>query len=323
MPVHALITGGAGFIGSHLADHLVASGQRVTLLDDLSTGSKANISHLLDRGDATLVRESVLNRTVVETLVRSADRVFHLASAVGVKLIMEQPVRSIENIYGGAHNVLSCCATHGKAVLLSSTSEVYGKGVSVPFCEDDDVVTGATSKHRWAYACAKALDEFLALAYFRENQLPVSVVRLFNTVGPRQTGKYGMVLPNFVAAALSNQPLRVFGDGQQMRCFAHVADVTGGIAAAIETPACMGTVMNLGNNQETNILDLARRVIQITGSSSEIQMVPYTEAYGDGFEDMQRRTPSLEKARQLTGYAPVHDLDQIIRDIVEYQRQQR
>jgi len=320
MAHHALITGGAGFIGSHLADQLLARGQQVTLLDDLSTGDARNVAHLLNRKDVALVVDSVLNTEAVERLIRSVDCVFHLASSVGVKLIMNQPVRTIENIYGGAYNVLTCCAAHHKPVLLASTSEVYGKGVATPFQEDDDVLTGATSKHRWAYACAKALDEFLALAHWRQSQLQVAVVRLFNTVGPRQSGKYGMVLPRFVAAALRNEPLLVYGDGAQKRCFAHVADVVRGLAGAIETPGCMGEVMNLGNNQEISILHLARRVIEQTGSSSDIKLTPYDEVFGDGFEDMLRRTPCLKKAQRLTGYAPELGLNDMIRDIVEYQQ---
>ena len=313
--IHSLVTGGAGFIGSHLCDKLLAAGGTVTLLDNLSTGSYPNIQHLEGHPNCNLIIDSVLNEALMEDLVRQCDHCYHLASAVGVKLIMEQPVKTIETIFGGTEVVLRHCSRFRKRVLIPSTSEVYGKGVAVPFREDDDVLTGATSKHRWAYACAKSLDEFLALAHWRETRLPVSIVRLFNTVGSRQTGQYGMVVPRFVEAALKNEPINVHGDGTQSRCFAHVLDVVECLARALHTPACFGKVINLGNAQEVTMLELAKTVVRLTQSRSEIKLIPYDQVYGDGFEDMQRRVPCLDRARELLGYTPQRGLDQIITDV--------
>lgn len=310
-----LITGGAGFVGSHLADKLIGEGHEITVIDDLSTGRYSNIGHLEDNDKFRLIIDTVLNADLMEELIRDADRVYHMASAVGVRLIMEQPVKTIETIFHGTDVVLGRCAKYRKRVLIPSTSEVYGKGISVPFKEDDDLLTGATDKHRWAYACAKTLDEFLALAHYKETRLPVVVVRLFNTVGPRQTGQYGMVVPRFVQAAMKNDPIEVHGDGTQSRCFGHVADVVNGLTAAIESPACFGQVLNLGSDAEVTITGLAERAIALTGSKSQIKYIPYSEAYGEGFEDMQRRVPSLEKARQLIGYQPTRTLDDIINDV--------
>ena len=310
-----LITGGAGFIGSHLSDKLLAEGHEVTVIDDLSTGRYSNIAHLEDRPGFRLIIESVLNAGLMERLIRETDRVYHMASAVGVRLIMEQPVKTIETIFHGSDAVLKYCSRYRKRVLIPSTSEVYGKGIKVPFSEDDDLLTGGTDKHRWAYACAKTLDEFLALAHWKETQLPVVVCRLFNTVGPRQTGQYGMVVPRFVHAALRNEAIEVHGDGSQSRCFGHVADVIEGLTRLIETPDCFGTVVNLGNSEEVSILGLAQRAIELTGSSSEIKFISYDEAYGAGFEDMQRRVPNLEKAKRLIGYQPTRTLDNIINDV--------
>jgi UDP-glucose 4-epimerase len=315
-PIRDLITGGAGFIGSHLAEHLLAQGHHVTLLDDLSTGRYANVAHLEGNERVQMVIQSVLDERTTEELIRGCDRVYHLASAVGVKLIMERPVKTIETIFGGTDVALRLCSRYRRPVLLTSTSEVYGKGVSVPFREDDDVLTGATSKHRWAYACAKALDEFLALAHWRETRLPVVVVRLFNTVGPRQTGQYGMVVPRFVQAAMRNEPITVHGDGEQSRCFAHVLDVVAGLVAVLSTPACYGQVINLGNDAEVTINQLARLAIEMTGSTSEVRHIPYAEAYGEGFEDMRRRVPSLEKAARMVGYRAQRDLRTIVRDVI-------
>ena len=253
----------------------------------------------------------------MEELIRETDHVYHMASAVGVKLIMERPVRTIETIFRGTDVVLGFCSRYRKRVLIPSTSEVYGKGASVPFKEDDDLLTGATDKHRWAYACAKTLDEFLALAHWKETRLPVVVVRLFNTVGPRQTGQYGMVVPRFVHAAIKNEPIQVHGDGTQSRCFGHVYDIVEGLTKLLQAPNCFGQVINLGNSEETSIKQLADRAIELTGSSSEIQLVPYEEAYGEGFEDMQRRVPSLDKAKQLIGYQPTRSLDDIINDVAD------
>ena len=310
-----LITGGAGFIGSHLADKLIAEGHEVTVIADLSTGRYANIAHLEDKPGFRLIIESVLNAGLIERLIRDTDRVYHMASAVGVRLIMEQPVKTIETIFHGTDLILKFCSRYRKRVLIPSTSEVYGKGISVPFKEDDDLLTGGTDKHRWAYACAKTLDEFLALAHWKETQLQVVVCRLFNTVGPRQTGQYGMVVPRFVHAAIRNETIEVHGDGTQSRCFGHVYDVVEGLTRLIETPDCFGTVVNLGNSEECSINDLAKRAIALTGSSSQIKYISYDEAYGEGFEDMQRRVPSLEKAKRLIGYQPTRTLDDIINDV--------
>jgi UDP-glucose 4-epimerase len=258
-----------------------------------------------------------LNEKLMEELIRDTDRVFHMASAVGVRLIMERPVKTIETIFRGTDVVLTFCSRYRKRVLVPSTSEVYGKGASVPFREDDDLLTGSTDKHRWAYACAKTLDEFLALAHYKETRLQVVVVRLFNTVGPRQTGQYGMVVPNFVKSAINNEPLIVHGDGTQSRCFGHVLDIVEGLTRAIESPECFGQVINFGNDEEVSIKGLAEKAIAMTGSTSEIRYIPYTEAYGEGFEDMQRRVPSLEKAKRLVGYQPTRTLEDIINDVAE------
>ena len=315
-----LITGGAGFVGSHLADKLIGEGHEITVIDDLSTGRYSNIEHLEEDPNFHLIIDTVLNADLMEELIRDADRVYHMASAVGVRLIMEQPVKTIETIFHGTDVVLGRCAKFRKRVLIPSTSEVYGKGISVPFKEEDDLLTGATDKHRWAYACAKTLDEFLALAHFKETRLPVVVVRLFNTVGPRQTGQYGMVVPRFVQSAMKNEPIEVHGDGTQSRCFGHVLDVVGGLTAALETPACFGQVINFGSDAEVSINDLAKRAISLTGSTSEIRYIPYDQVYGEGFEDMQRRVPSLEKAKRLVGYQPTRTLDDIINDVANEQR---
>lgn len=313
--MNILITGGAGFVGSHLADRLIADGNHITVIDNLSTGRYQNVEHLEGHERFRLIIDTVLNQSIMEELIRESDRVFHMASAVGVKLIMERPVRTIETIFRGTDVVLEFCSRFRKRVLIPSTSEVYGKGISVPFHEDDDLLTGATNKHRWAYACAKTLDEFLALAHWKETRLPVAVVRLFNTVGPRQTGQYGMVVPRFVKAAMDNEPITVHGDGSQSRCFGHVADVVDGLVKTLENPSCFGEVINLGNSEETTIKGLAEKAIEMTGSSSEIRYIPYEEAYGEGFEDMQRRVPSLEKAARLIGYKPTRTLEDIINDV--------
>ncbi|MGQ0543127.1 MAG: GDP-mannose 4,6-dehydratase [Blastocatellia bacterium] len=310
-----LITGGAGFVGSHLADNLIGQGDEITVIDDLSTGRYSNIEHLEGHERFRLIIDTVLNQELMENLIRDTDRVYHMASAVGVRLIMEQPVKTIETIFHGTDVILKFCSRYRKRVLVPSTSEVYGKGASVPFREDDDLLTGATDKHRWAYACAKTLDEFLALAHWKETRLPVVVVRLFNTVGPRQTGQYGMVVPRFVHAAIKNEPITVHGDGSQSRCFGHVYDVVEGLAKILDDPKCFGNVINLGNDEEISIKGLAEKAIELTGSSSEIQYVTYDEAYGEGFEDMRRRVPSLEKAGRLIGYKPTRTLADIINDV--------
>ncbi|MBA3601397.1 MAG: GDP-mannose 4,6-dehydratase, partial [Acidobacteria bacterium] len=312
-----LITGGAGFVGSHLADKLHGEGHEITIIDNLSTGRYQNVAHLEGKERFRLIIDTVLNESLMEELIRESDRVFHMASAVGVKLIMEHPVKTIETIFRGTDVVLNCCARFRKRVLIPSTSEVYGKSTQVPFAEDNDILKGSTSKHRWAYACAKELDEFLALAHWKETRLPVVIVRLFNTVGPRQTGQYGMVVPNFVKSAVRGEPLIVHGDGGQSRCFGHVLDVVEGLTKAIETPACFGQVMNIGNAEEVTIKQLAEKAIELTGSQSEIKYIPYEKAYGEGFEDMRRRVPSLEKAKRLIGYQPTRTLELIINDVAE------
>jgi UDP-glucose 4-epimerase len=310
-----LITGGAGFVGSHLADKFIAQGHEITVIDDLSTGRYSNVEHLEGNPNFRLIIDTVLNAELMEELIRETDRVFHMASAVGVRLIMEQPVKTIETIFHGTDVVLKYCSRYRKRVLIPSTSEVYGKGASIPFREEDDLLTGATDKHRWAYACAKTLDEFLALAHWKETRLPVVVVRLFNTVGPRQTGQYGMVVPRFVHSAMKNEAITVFGDGTQQRCFGHVLDVVEGLSKLLESPQCFGQVINLGNDEEVSIKGLAEKAIELTGSKSEIRYVSYDEAYGEGFEDMRRRVPSLEKARKLIGYKPTRSLTDIINDV--------
>jgi UDP-glucose 4-epimerase len=311
-----LITGGAGFIGSHLADWLLDGEPEacVTLLDDLSTGRRQNVAHLEGHPRARLVVGSVLDENTVEPLLRDCDAVFHLASAVGVKLVLEQPVRSIETIVQGTNVVLRLASRRRKTVLITSTSEVYGKSAAVPFREDGDLVMGSTGKQRWAYASAKALEEFFALAHFRESGLPVVITRLFNTVGPRQTGRYGMVLPAFVRQALSGRPITVYGDGRQARCFCHVADVVAALAKLMREPAAIGQVVNIGATEEVSMLELAERVRRVLNSSSPIELVPYDQAYTDGFEDMARRVPCLEKAEKLVGYKPQHSLSDCIRD---------
>jgi UDP-glucose 4-epimerase len=312
-----LVTGGAGFIGSHLCDSLLARGHRVHALDDLSTGSAANVSQLAGNERFQLTLGSVTDEELVEDLVTSADVVVHLAAAVGVRLVVESPVRAIETNVHCTEVVLAAADRQRRPVLLASTSEVYGKSDALPFREDGDLQMGATDKSRWAYACSKAIDEFLAMAYWRERGLPVIVVRLFNTVGPRQSGSYGMVLPTLVEQALAQAPLSVYGDGRQRRCFCHVADVVRALDALIEHAGAYGGVFNVGSTEEVTILELARRVIALTGSSSTISLTPYDEAYGEGFEDMYRRIPDIGKVGSLIGWSPQHSLEDIIRDVAD------
>jgi UDP-glucose 4-epimerase len=317
--VKALITGGAGFLGSHLAEALLARGDTVYLLDNLSTGSIDNIEHLKSAPRFHYAVDSVMNEPVTAELIDRVDVVFHLAAAVGVRLIVESPVNTIETNVHGTEMVLKLANKKKKKVLIASTSEVYGKSMDVPFHEDADLVMGATTKGRWSYACSKAIDEFLALAYWKEKKLPVVVFRLFNTVGPRQTGRYGMVIPNFVKQALLGHPITVFGDGQQSRCFTYVSDVVGALVALAEDPRAVGQVLNVGNDhEEVTILDLARRVKARTGSKSEIVLVPYDKAYEEGFEDMPRRVPDLTRLRALIGYEPKVHLDEILDRVIEY-----
>jgi UDP-glucose 4-epimerase len=316
--VRALITGGAGFIGSHLAEALLDAGEQVLILDDLSTGSIDNIAHLKDRAGFKYWIDSVDNEPLLAELIDQSDVVFHLAAAVGVKLIVEQPVHTIETNVHGTEVVLKHANKKKKLVVVASTSEVYGKSNDVPFREDSDLVMGPTPKHRWAYACSKAIDEFLALAYWKERKLPVIIVRFFNTVGPRQTGRYGMVIPNFVRQALAGEPITVFGDGLQSRAFCHVADVVGALLKLVAEPAAVGQVINIGNTQEVTITGLAERVRQLSGSSSAIKYVPYDEAYESGFEDMPRRVPDLTKVHALIGYQPRFTLDDILRQVIDF-----
>jgi UDP-glucose 4-epimerase len=319
--VKALITGGAGFIGSHLAERLLNDGDEVAVIDDLSTGSIDNITHLKSDKRFSYVIDSVTNEPLLAELIDQSDVVFHLAAAVGVKLIVEQPVHTIETNVHGTEVVLKHANKKKKLVFIASTSEVYGKSADVPFREGAELVLGATVKHRWAYACSKLIDEFLALAYWKERKLPVVIVRLFNTVGPRQTGQYGMVLPTFVRQALAGQPLTVFGDGTQSRSFTYVGDVVDALVKLSHEPRAIGEVFNIGNTGEVTIRDLAARVKELTGSDSTIQYIPYDDAYEAGFEDMPRRVPDISKICGLIGYRPKLELDEIIRTVIEHIRQ--
>ena len=317
----ALITGGAGFIGSHLAERLLELGHEVLVLDNLSTGSIENIAHLKVNKSFSYVIDSVTSESLLAEMVDSSDVVFHLAAAVGVKLIVEQPVHTIETNVHGTEVVLKHANKKKKLVFIASTSEVYGKSADVPFRESADVVLGPSAKHRWAYACSKLIDEFLALAYWKEKKLPVVIVRLFNTVGPRQTGQYGMVLPTFVRQALSGQPLTVFGDGTQSRSFTYVSDVVGALIALAAEPRAIGEVFNIGNTGEISIGDLAQRVKTMAASDSPIQLIPYDQAYEAGFEDMPRRVPDISKLHTLIGYEPRVELEEIIRRVIDHIRQ--
>jgi UDP-glucose 4-epimerase len=315
--VRALVTGGAGFIGSHLSDALLAQGHDVLILDNLSTGSIDNIAHLKGRPGFEYFIDTVNNEGLLAELIDRSDVVFHFAAAVGVKLIVEQPVYTIETNVHGTEVVLKHANKKKKLVVLASTSEVYGKSDDVPFREDSDLVLGPTPKHRWAYACSKAIDEFLALAYWKERKLPVIIVRFFNTVGPRQTGQYGMVIPNFVRQALAGEAITVFGDGKQSRAFTHVADVVAALLKLVVEPKAIGQVINIGNMQEVTITQLAERVRDLSGSKSVIKHIPYDEAYESGFEDMPRRVPDLSRAKGLIGYEPKHDLDDILVQVID------
>jgi UDP-glucose 4-epimerase len=315
-----LLTGGAGFIGSHLATELLGRGQEVLVLDDLSTGRLENLRHIQSNSGLHLKEGSILDIEVLEPLVQECDEVYHLAAAVGVRLVMEKPVETIMTNVRGAENILEVCRKHSKKIFIASTSEIYGKNKNGPLSEDDDRILGSTKKHRWAYANTKTLDEFMAFAYHQAYGLPIVIARLFNTVGPRQTGRYGMVIPSFVRSALDNKPINVYGTGDQTRCFAHVSDVIQGLVGLMEHPEAVGDVFNVGNSEETSIADVARRVKAMTGSSSEIRYIPYEEAYGEGFEDMERRVPNLAKIKDLIGYEPQSKLDDILTSVIEYFR---
>ena len=320
--MRVLVTGGAGFIGSHLSERLLSLGHQVVVIDDLSTGSLENIAGCRDHRDYSFHHDSIFNHQLMAELINSSDVVFHLAAAVGVKKIVEFPVSTIETNVAGSEVVLRLAAARKRRVILASTSEVYGKSTKFPFSESDDIVLGPTTNTRWGYACSKAIDEFLALAYAREMQLPVTVVRLFNTVGPRQTGQYGMVVPSLVKQALSGGPVTVYGTGEQSRCFGHVFDVIDGLIAILNNPATDSEIFNLGNTREVSINELAALIIEATGSDSKIVHIPYSQAYGPGFEDMQRRVPDITKAREWLGFSPKRTLEDIIADVVNHLRPQ-
>lgn len=318
--MRVLITGGAGFIGSHLADAYLQRGDEVSVIDDLSTGTIDNIQHLKSNLKFHYTIDSVHNQPVTAELVDQSDIVVHLAAAVGVKLIVESPVRTIETNVRGTEVVLALANKKQKRVLIASTSEVYGLSTDVPFKEDGNLVMGATTKGRWSYACSKAIDEFLALAYWREKKLPTTIVRLFNTVGPRQTGRYGMVIPTFVKQALAGRPITVYGNGKQTRCFGYVGDVVGALIKLMDTTDSVGQVFNIGSTEEISILQLAEKVKELTKSRSEIVFVPYDEAYEEGFEDMPRRVPDTSKINQLVGFKPEMTLDGILETVISFHR---
>jgi UDP-glucose 4-epimerase len=313
-----LITGGAGFIGSHLSDVLIENGESVTVIDDLSSGSIENIKHLKTNPKFTYVLDTIMNKSVLMELVDEADIVFHLAAAVGVKMIVESPVKTIETNIHGTELVLQCAAKKKKPVIVASSSEVYGKNSKVPFSEGDDLVLGATTKSRWSYGCSKAIDEYLALAYWKEKKLPTIIARFFNTVGPRQTGRYGMVVPRFINQALKNEPITVYGDGRQTRCFAHVKDIVTALIDLSNNSKAIGEIFNIGTDEEISIEDLAKKIRSVTDSSSEIKYVSYDDAYETGFEDMARRIPCLEKIRRYIDYQPKFSLEDILADTIEY-----
>jgi UDP-glucose 4-epimerase len=318
--MHMLITGGAGFIGSHLAEALLAQGHTVTAVDNLSTGRYENIAHLADQPRFQFVYETVTNETVMDRLVSTAGMIFHLAAAVGVELIVRDPVWTLETNIQGTEAVLRLARRYRRKVLLASTSEVYGKTTVTPFREDADRVMGPTVKSRWSYAESKAIDEFLGLAYHKQFELPVIICRFFNTVGPRQTGTYGMVIPRLVQQALRGEPLTVYGTGEQTRCFCHVRDTVRAVVQLAQTPAAVGEIFNVGSQEEISIRALAERVLAHTGSASGIRLVPYDEAYEKGFEDMQRRVPSLEKIQAAIGWQPAAMLDETLDEVIAYFR---
>lgn len=328
LPTRVLVTGGAGFIGSHLAEALLDQGHQVMIVDDLSTGRFENIAHLTGNPNFHFAIESITNEVVMDRLVSECTQIFHLAAAVGVKLIVDKPVHTIETNIMGSDAVLKAALRYRVKVLIASTSEVYGKGNAIPFSEDDDVVLGPTSRHRWAYAASKMVDEFLALAYHHERDLPVVIFRLFNTVGPRQTGRYGMVIPRFVQQALKGEPVTVYGDGQQSRCFLHVHDAVRAIIALSECPEAIGQVFNIGSEQEVSMFDLAKNVLDLVNKhkgnppskydEGEIVLIPYEEAYAEGFDDMRRRVPDISKIHRYTNWKPSHPLGKILQDVIAH-----
>ena len=313
-----LVTGGAGFIGSHLSERLIEMGEEVYVIDNLWTGKLSNISHLQSNRNFHLIVDTILNESVMNELIFKVDQIYHLAAAVGVKNVMDHPVESLEVNVKGTEILLRLANRFKKKVLITSSSEVYGKHIEHSLSEDDNRVMGSVKKRRWAYACSKALDEFLAMAYYEEKKLPVVIVRLFNTVGPRQTGQYGMVLPNFVQSALLGKPITVYGDGNQSRSFLHVNDAIWALIRLMNEPKAEGDIFNVGNDHEITINELAQKVKEMTKSSSPIEHIPYEKAYGPGFEDMQRRCPNIQKIRKLIGFEPKYDMDAIIKSVIEY-----
>jgi UDP-glucose 4-epimerase len=318
--MRVLITGGAGFIGSHLCERLLSEGNHVEVIDDLSTGDLANLEHCKDNKNFRFIYDTVLNENTMHSAVDKCDMIYHLAAAVGVDLIVKQPVRTIETNIKGTEVVLDVARKYSRRVILASTSEVYGKNEQVPFREEDDSLFGATTYSRWSYACSKAIDEFLGLAYHKQYGLPVIIARFFNTVGERQSGQYGMVIPRFVKAAISGEPITIYGDGKQSRCFAYVKDVIDGVTSLANDPGSYGQVFNIGSTEEISIKDLAMKIKSLAGSSSVITYLPYEEAYGQAFDDMRRRIPSLEKIEKQVGYRPKTSLDEILKKIIAYFR---
>lgn len=322
MAQNYLVTGGAGFIGSHLCELLLQQGHHVVAIDNLSTGRLDNIQHLIGKSSFQFVRENIMNSQVLDRLTSEADIIVHLAAVVGVRLIVEDPVDTIATNIMGTEAVLTTANRYGCKVMLASTSEVYGKGFKVPFNEEDDTVMGPTSHSRWSYASSKAIDEFLGLAYYHQFNLPVVIMRYFNTVGPRQTGQYGMVLPRFVRQALAGEPVTIYGDGEQSRCFSDVADVIDATTKLAEHPGAVGQVFNIGSTEEVTIRELAEKVVAATGSSSKIVYIPYDDAYAPGFEDMRRRVPDLARVQELIGFSPRYTLDDTLRRVILYEREQ-
>ena len=312
-----LITGGAGFIGSHLAEALLQEGHEVRVIDDLSTGRIDNILHLEDHPNFSYTIESILDSDVLNMVAHGVDQIYHLAAAVGVRLIVEEPLRTLQTNIEGTERVLKVANANRAKILITSTSEIYGKSLSAPFSEDDDRILGSTTKTRWSYSTSKAVDEILALAYYRSRRLPVVVVRLFNTCGPRQTGQYGMVIPRFVQQALANEPITIFGDGKQTRCFCFVGDTVRALRLLMERKEAEGQIFNIGSDREISIEDLAHLILKMTGSKSEMKYIPYNVAYEEGFEDMLRRVPNISKIRDLTGFVPQVDLERILQEVID------
>ncbi len=319
--MNSLITGGAGFIGSHLAEALIEGGDSVCIIDNVSTGTAENVAHLQNKPRFCFINDSVLNEDLMKELVDDCDMIYHLAAAVGVKYIMENRLKAFEINVRGTETVLELASQAGKKVMIASSSEIYGKNGKVPYKEDDDRVLGSTTFHRWSYSCTKALSEFLALAYWQDRGLPVIITRFFNTVGPRQLGRYGMVVPRFIERALSGEPLTVYGDGSQTRCFTYVEDVVGAIISLVECPDAVGHIFNVGGNEEISIGDLAKKVTELADSGSVIEYIPYEEAYGDGFEDMKRRVPDISKIYQFIGWKPKLTLDDMLMRMIKYARE--